>query len=57
MLTFGASFFPATAGTDFISGVTTVLTDNIGVVLTVFAFIFGVKFALRFFNKATKGRL
>ena len=52
-----ASIFPTTAAADFITGVTTALSDNIGVVLAILAFMFGIRFILRMFNKSTRGHL
>lgn len=57
VLNFGASIFPTTAAADFISSVTTALSDNLGVVLAVFGFTFGISFVLRMFNRSTQGRL
>lgn len=53
----GASIFPTSAVTDFTGSVTTVIGDNIGVVLGIFAFVFGINWAMRHFNRATKGRI
>ena len=52
-----ASIFPTTTVTDFVTGLTGVLSDNIGVVLGILAFVFGLKFIMRLFNKSTKGHL
>ena len=52
-----ASFFPTTTATDFVSAVTGVLSDNIGVVLAIFGAMFGIKFIFRLVNKSTKGHL
>ncbi len=52
-----ASIFPTTAAADFISGVTTALSDNIGVVLAIFAFMFGIRFVLNLFGKSTRAHL
>lgn len=51
---FAASLFPTTAVADMISGITTVITDNIGVVLGVLAFSVGVGFVMRHFKKTTR---
>jgi len=53
----GASFFPATAVTDFVTSVTTVLTDNIAVVLGIFGFTFGLGFIRRMVNKSAHGKI
>ncbi len=52
-----ASFFPTDTATTFISSVTSVLSDNIGIVLAIFGSMFGIKLAFRLLNKSTKGRL
>jgi hypothetical protein len=49
--------FPAAAATDLITGVTTAISDNIGVVLSVLAFTVGLKYVLRLFNKSVKGKV
>jgi len=49
--------FPTTALADFTTGITGVLTANIGVVLGVLALMFGIKFIFRLFNKSTNGHL
>ncbi|HRJ90773.1 MAG TPA: hypothetical protein PLU21_01025 [Candidatus Saccharibacteria bacterium] len=49
--------FPTTAVADFTTAVTDVLSDNIAVVLGVLAFVFGIRFIFRLFNKSTRGHL
>lgn len=48
------SLFPTTAVADMISGVSTVISDNIAVVLGVLAFSVGVGFIMRHFKKTTR---
>lgn len=49
--------FPTSAVTDFTTSLTGVLSANIGVVLGVLAFVFGIKFIMSLFNKSTRGHL
>ncbi len=49
--------FPTTTVTDFTTALTGVISANIGVVLGILAFVFGIKFIMRLFNKSTKGHL
>jgi hypothetical protein len=53
----GASIFPTGAATDFISAITSALSDNIGVVLAVLGFTVGLAFVFRLFNKSVKGKV
>jgi hypothetical protein len=53
----GASIFPTTAVADITGGITTALSDNIGVVLGVLAFTVGLAFVFRLFNKSIKGKV
>lgn len=57
MYQFGASIFPTDAVTTITSGISGVLTDNIAVILGILAFVFGLRFIMRLFNKSTKGKL
>jgi hypothetical protein len=57
MQNLGASIFPTDAVSTVTSGVTSALSDNIGVVLGVLAFSVGIKFVLGLFNKSVKGRV
>lgn len=57
LLNVGASIFPTGAAADFITAITTAISENIGVVLGVLGFTVGLKFVVRFFNKSAKGRL
>lgn len=52
-----ASLFPTTAVADFTTALGAVIADNIGVVLGILAFVFGIKFIMRLFNKSTRGHL
>jgi len=54
---FGATFFPAGQPAGVISAFTTVLTDNLPVILGVLAFAWGIKFVMKLLNKSTKGRV
>lgn len=54
---FGASIFPATAGTDLLTTVTTTVADNITIVLVVVGGIFGINFARRMLNRGLKGKV
>lgn len=49
--------FPATTVSDFTGALSGVLTANIGVVLGILAFVFGLKWIMRLFNKSTRGHL
>ncbi len=49
--------FPTSTVADFTSAITGVLTDNIGVVLGILAFMFGIKWIMSLFNKSTRGHL
>jgi len=49
--------FPTTTVADVTGAITDVLTDNMGVVVGVLAFVVGIKFITRLFNKSVKGRL
>jgi hypothetical protein len=49
---FGASIFPTDTVTTITGGITTAISDNIGVILGVLAFGVGLKFVLRFFHKS-----
>ena len=51
------TLFPTTAAADIIDGFTGIVTANMGVVLTVFAALFGVSWVLARLNKARKGRI
>jgi hypothetical protein len=57
MQNLGASIFPVDAVSTVTGGVTSALSDNIGVVLGVLAFSVGIKFVLGLFNKSVKGRV
>lgn len=52
-----AGIFPTTTVADFTAALTAVLADNIAVVLGILAFVFGIKFIMRLFNKSTRGHL
>lgn len=52
-----AGLFPTTTVADFSTALTTVISDNIAVVLGILAFVFGVRWILRMFNKSTRGHL
>lgn len=55
---FATSIFPSTAGTDVISTLTTTLSDNIAVVITLLAFFVGIRLAVKMFSgAATKGKI
>lgn len=49
--------FPTTTVSDFTTALSGVLTANIGVVLGILAFVFGLKWIMRLFNKSTRGHL
>lgn len=49
--------FPVDAVTTVTGGITSAISDNIGVVLGVLAFAVGLKFVLRLFNKSVKGKV
>lgn len=51
------SVFPATTVADFTTAFAGVLTNNIAVILGILAFMFGIKFIMRLFNRSTKGKL
>jgi len=51
------TIFPTTAAADIISGFTDIVTANMGVVLAVFAALFGVSWVLARLNKARKGKI
>jgi len=53
----GTGIFPATAGTDLVSSITSAISDNIAVVLTVVGFVVGVKLATRWLNKGLHGKV
>jgi hypothetical protein len=53
---YATSIFPSTAGTDVISGITSAISDNIGVVLTLVAFSVGLKVAVKLFNGGLHGK-
>lgn len=52
----GASIFPTDAVTTVTGGITSAITDNIGVVLGLIAFTAGLKFVLHLFQKHAKVR-
>jgi hypothetical protein len=54
---FGASIWPTDAVTTVTGGVTSAITDNIGVILGVLAFFLGLGFIMRMFNRSKKGHL
>lgn len=54
---FGASIFPATAGADLVSAITTAISDNIGVVLVVVGAVVGINWARRALNRGVKGKV
>lgn len=49
--------FPTDTVADFIASISGVLTANIGVVLGILAFMFGLRWIMRLFNSSTRGRL
>lgn len=51
------SIFPVDAVTTVTGGITSAISDNIGVVLGVLAFTLGLKYVLRLFQKSTKGKV
>lgn len=53
----GETVFPADTVTTFTTAVTGVLSANIGVVIGILAFVFGIKFIMRLFNKSTRGHM
>lgn len=52
----GASIFPTGTETDFIADLSTVITDNLPVVLAIFAFYVGIRLALRWFSSTARGK-
>lgn len=52
--TFGASIFPADTGTKLIEGLTTVLSDNMPIIITLLGFTLGVGLAFRLLKKFSK---
>ncbi len=51
------NIFPTTTVADFTTGITGVLSANIGVVLGILALMFGIKFIFKLFNKSTRGHV
>lgn len=49
--------FPTDAVTTVTGGITTAISDNIGVVLGVLAFVVGLNFVLRLFRKSVHGKV
>jgi len=56
-MNFGASIFPVDAVTTVTGGITSALTDNIAVVLGIFAFMVALQLILRMVNRAKNGRV
>jgi hypothetical protein len=56
-MNFGTSIFPTDAVTTVVGGITSAISDNIGVVLGILAFAVGLRFTLRLFNKSVKGKV
>jgi hypothetical protein len=54
---FGTSIFPTGSDTTIISGITSAISDNIGIILAVLAFTVGLRFVLKLFNKSIKGKV
>lgn len=54
---FGTGIFPTSAGTDLVAAITTAISDNISVVLTVFGFMVGLGLVLRLFRKSAHGKI
>jgi hypothetical protein len=52
-----ASIFPTDTVATVTGGITTAITDNIAVVLGVLAFVVGLNFVMRRFNKGLKGKV
>lgn len=51
------ALFPTSTVSDFTTGLTTVISENIGVVIGILALVFGIKFVMNLFNKSTRGHL
>jgi hypothetical protein len=54
---FGTGIFPTGADTTVISGITGAISDNIVIVLAILAFVVGLRFVLRLFNKSLHGKV
>jgi hypothetical protein len=57
MLNYGVTIFPTGAAATVTDGITTAISENIGVILAVLAFVVGINFVLRLFRKSTHGKV
>jgi hypothetical protein len=55
--TLGAAILPATTGTDIVTGVTGMITDNLPIIIPLLAFGIGLALVRKFVNKAGKGKV